>query len=356
MKAIETEYKGYKFRSRLEARWAVFFDACGVKWEYEPEGFDLGDGVYYLPDFLLHNVHDRNGKGAPFDLYVEVKGQMTAEDAKKIRKFYEAGCSQSGYIELSKNAILVVGNIPNLDDMFDTSYDEQYGVYFYNFATIDGDCFGAFPGVDYDGKFVLFGHEGNYTCDMDEGATEDAYCLARQARFEHGETPLQRRPRPKYYDYDCIDRSTPIAYVDSGWFIKNIPPHAIDMPILEKKETSEKFIPSGVLLAAFCGNAITPQSSFHFHKTYKACSSLNIKLRRIKIPCDEAIFLAWTASDGLKVVDWICETETNEKEKTSFEHTRSYIAKKILEKAQEALGTKRFNELNEQLFGRNSSC
>lgn len=23
---IETEYKGYRFRSRLEARWAVFFD------------------------------------------------------------------------------------------------------------------------------------------------------------------------------------------------------------------------------------------------------------------------------------------------------------------------------------------
>ena len=30
IKAIETEYNGYKFRSRLEARWAVFFDALGV--------------------------------------------------------------------------------------------------------------------------------------------------------------------------------------------------------------------------------------------------------------------------------------------------------------------------------------
>lgn len=56
LKAIETEYKGYRFRSRLEERWAVFFDACGVKWEYEPEGYDLGDGTYYLPDFLLHGV------------------------------------------------------------------------------------------------------------------------------------------------------------------------------------------------------------------------------------------------------------------------------------------------------------
>ena len=44
IKAIETVYKGYKFRSRLEARWAVFFDALGVEWEYEPEGFELGGG------------------------------------------------------------------------------------------------------------------------------------------------------------------------------------------------------------------------------------------------------------------------------------------------------------------------
>lgn len=51
IKAIETRYKGYRFRSRLEARWAVFFDALGIKWEYEPEGFELPDGTRYLPDF-----------------------------------------------------------------------------------------------------------------------------------------------------------------------------------------------------------------------------------------------------------------------------------------------------------------
>lgn len=51
--AIETKYKGYRFRSRLEARWAVFFDALGVKWEYEKEGYDLGEAGWYLPDFWL---------------------------------------------------------------------------------------------------------------------------------------------------------------------------------------------------------------------------------------------------------------------------------------------------------------
>lgn len=53
IKAIETRYKGYRFRSRLEARWAVFFDALGIEWEYEKEGFDLGVHGWYLPDFWL---------------------------------------------------------------------------------------------------------------------------------------------------------------------------------------------------------------------------------------------------------------------------------------------------------------
>ena len=53
VRAITTRYKGYNFRSRLEARWAVFFDHLGVRWDYEPEGFELGNGLRYLPDFWL---------------------------------------------------------------------------------------------------------------------------------------------------------------------------------------------------------------------------------------------------------------------------------------------------------------
>lgn len=59
IKAIETQYKGYRFRSRLEARWAVCFDAWNEPYEYEPEGFDIklenGETIYYLPDFKLTN-------------------------------------------------------------------------------------------------------------------------------------------------------------------------------------------------------------------------------------------------------------------------------------------------------------
>lgn len=38
IKPIETKYNGFRFRSRLEARWASFFDMIGLKYEYEVEG------------------------------------------------------------------------------------------------------------------------------------------------------------------------------------------------------------------------------------------------------------------------------------------------------------------------------
>jgi len=63
LKAIETKYKGYRFRSRSEARWAVFFDTAKIRWEYELEGFDV-NGTWYLPDFYLPD----------FDSFFEVKG------------------------------------------------------------------------------------------------------------------------------------------------------------------------------------------------------------------------------------------------------------------------------------------
>jgi hypothetical protein len=78
VKAIETRYKGYRFRSRLEARWAVFLDELVVDWAYEPEGFELDDvGTRYLPDFLVTPF----GK-SPF--WLEIKGVKPS--AEEIRK------------------------------------------------------------------------------------------------------------------------------------------------------------------------------------------------------------------------------------------------------------------------------
>jgi len=54
--AIATRYNGHFFRSKLEARWAVFFDALGIEWEYEPAHAEVESGlrrVAYCPDFYL---------------------------------------------------------------------------------------------------------------------------------------------------------------------------------------------------------------------------------------------------------------------------------------------------------------
>ena len=44
---IQTQYDGYLFRSRLEARWAVFFDNAKIAYEYEPEGYELADDITF---------------------------------------------------------------------------------------------------------------------------------------------------------------------------------------------------------------------------------------------------------------------------------------------------------------------
>jgi hypothetical protein len=69
IKAIDTIYEGYRFRSRLEARWAVFFDSVGWRWSYEAEGYTFPDGTCYLPDFYLLD----------YGLFIEIKGQEPTE-------------------------------------------------------------------------------------------------------------------------------------------------------------------------------------------------------------------------------------------------------------------------------------
>jgi hypothetical protein len=66
VKSIPTEYAGHTFRSRLEARWAAFFDYANIQWSYEPEGYELPSGRY-LPDFWLPEIEG--------GCWFEVKGQ-----------------------------------------------------------------------------------------------------------------------------------------------------------------------------------------------------------------------------------------------------------------------------------------
>lgn len=91
MRAIETRYKGRLFRSRLEARYAVLFDALGIQaWEYEPEGFTLDSGERYLPDFWLP-IPDKPGGG----YWVEVK-PFAPSDAE-LRKLTDLAAESGHY-------------------------------------------------------------------------------------------------------------------------------------------------------------------------------------------------------------------------------------------------------------------
>lgn len=195
IKAIETEYNGYRFRSRLEARWAVFFDACGVRWEYEPEGFELPNGMRYLPDFKLYGCTER----APETVWVEVKGEMTREDAEKIEAF---ACDESGYY--IENPLIVLSTIPN-GNTFNAILDSQQDLWSksfkgmrvtaFSFAHLDGDEFCCHLCANGHGGLSFIGDDGNYIWDaresgnLDEHLTVEAYAKARQARFEHGEKP-----------------------------------------------------------------------------------------------------------------------------------------------------------------------
>ena len=78
IKSKPTVYNGTKFRSRLEARWACFFDLLGWKWQYEP--FDLQG---WTPDFIIY------GKDSRF-LLLEIKpfinDEVLAEYQNKVTK------------------------------------------------------------------------------------------------------------------------------------------------------------------------------------------------------------------------------------------------------------------------------
>lgn len=76
---IETEYGGHRFRSRLEARYAVAFDHMRLTWRYEVEGFELPGGGRYLPDFFI----------VEWDAYVEIKPEVDLVSETDLRKAYE---------------------------------------------------------------------------------------------------------------------------------------------------------------------------------------------------------------------------------------------------------------------------
>lgn len=222
VKSIETVYNGYRFRSRLEARVAVLFDALGIEYQYEPEGFEY-KGDYYLPDFYVPKSNFYPYR----DYYVEVK-PIRKGFGKEIKKAINVVVNG-----LKKN-LLIITEIP------DVKIKEIDGIEFacdhlckgerprFVMASYDSlECYPELHGIDFctPGGFCVCKHE--YTAidldslegDDDQGFwksylgscsyyhdtwgyinTDAAYAFsaARQARFEHGQTPNAKDLRQGY--------------------------------------------------------------------------------------------------------------------------------------------------------------
>ena len=171
IKPIETLYRGHYFRSKAEARFAVFLDCLGVKWEYEPQGFDLGNGLKYLPDFKIYNVEiwDENRDKCNYDTYtpkmldiwVEVKGmwkddkpgELSDFDYEKINRFVFDGS------ESVINPLWVAGNCYTLDPRnrqdFLSCADHGPQNLINTFRTITGANKDLYPVCPQYGKLVL---------------------------------------------------------------------------------------------------------------------------------------------------------------------------------------------------------
>ena len=184
-KAIETSYAGCRFRSRLEARWAVFFDHADVEWEYEPQGFVI-DGRPYLPDFRL-------GCGT----WVEVKG----DDAELDHDLMRAAAQHLPGVGTGPR-LLILGPIPGPPNQGSLGWLGLEPV-----TTPGGEVFAAgdWWGFGYYASkrrlWALRDTSSETPADYDEmpwlaaavdpyelSDATDAYRAARSARFEHGES------------------------------------------------------------------------------------------------------------------------------------------------------------------------
>ncbi|MDX2708092.1 hypothetical protein PV350_35395 [Streptomyces sp. PA03-6a] len=207
---IETSYAGHRFRSRLEARWAVLFDALGITWEYEPQGYLVGPNRRpYLPDFWLPREK----------LWVEVKG---SEEHLDVELLVHASLRHDGLprptepLIISEHEVrmLVLGplgrGIQRLHDKkskehvgysqpVHTALSWRKGDLFQGYAYFGASGILVDPGdglVGNDGPDVFWDTRGNQWGNLVGGgaligddydkAVADAYRAAISARFEHG--------------------------------------------------------------------------------------------------------------------------------------------------------------------------
>lgn len=172
IKAIETRYKGFRFRSRLEARVAVFLDALGLEWEYEKEGYDLGELGWYLPDFYMPEM----------DCWIEIKGKALEYGGAEWNKVRALALQSGQWVYVFCGQITTPVNYAGLSfSGYESDPECPPPAHAWWFQCPVCKQWQLGPTV----------HDLNCGCSQvhpsDQPALVNALARARQARFEHGE-------------------------------------------------------------------------------------------------------------------------------------------------------------------------
>jgi len=174
MEVIETLFDGYRFRSRTEARWAVFFKTVGFRYFYEREGFKLRS-QWYLPDFWLPEIK----------FWLEVKGDEPTDEEQALCEELASQTRQDvllavGPPEPTEQLIWFQARMP----------DEEFLVASgrWHFAD-DRRNDGEFWLLQKDAAHSIWPKTGPFheREPLVHSATKFAYEAARAARFEHGQ-------------------------------------------------------------------------------------------------------------------------------------------------------------------------
>lgn len=233
IQAIETRYKGYRFRSRLEARWAVFFDAIGVPWRYELQGvvlqgatlFDNAETECYLPDFLV-GFHGAGHTWVETKPYIFDDGGLTAATKRTLKVMTELCYMPLEELDIGSFAGFVVGGDPSAyqvgvlaiplfhDGTAGKKGDAVLGQVqgclarigicpccgkfgFFVTGTKDDTRFQVLCGCIDESQHHVFVKQHQAKQFLEAPLIVDASNAARSARFEHRETPRVPRGKPR---------------------------------------------------------------------------------------------------------------------------------------------------------------
>lgn len=179
MKVLQTRYGGLTYRSRTEARWAVFFDMVGLRHHYEPEGYEIRVG-YYRPDFWLPDLN----------MFFEVKGtDPTHDEIEKCEALAEAAeCDvllSSGPPE-ERFSLHWFDRGGKRDGLYVFALDRNPRAGFWLVADNDQENDRLYVGPSNDNRHRLG--------PVFSGATEAAYAEARNCRFQGEERRRRFEP------------------------------------------------------------------------------------------------------------------------------------------------------------------